>query len=324
MAEIDALSCDSGGANLGVGTCVRNPKKDKYIIFAPLDKVYTPTDILTAQATFQADAIADDPTERIYPLKIMVSELQGSDMETFTFPDGTTETTRDPILGIRYEHRLGACVQNQLITGFSGRQGQYGIFTVDAGNTLRGEHVYDDNGQVIGVKPMQLSKIYAPPYTPPTESEPVRMYVDIEWASYTSLNQDTAYIDLGFPFSEIEQLQTANVGLVAWVSGTAGTVTMSLLTGCGGQNMADLYPTAIVPASFIATNFATGNVITITAVTKTTTNGKGTLLVDFDQADPDYPAVGGKILLKGAAPSVLAGQGIEYFEIPSFTLTRPA
>lgn len=325
MADINALNCLQGGANVGIGSCIRDPQKIKYIIFGRLGKQYTATQMLNAKSTLQADAVNDDPLERIYIVPVTVNEDQSSDAERFTYPDGSTKVTRDPIYRIQFEHRGGVCLHTQLLNGFNQMHGQFGYMFADSNYTIQSENVTDSNGTITGIKFSRLSEIYIPPYTMATESDPTRYYIELQIEDIRSRNQNGAYVDLDFPLSDIDMIQTANLGLIAWVSGAAGTVNISAVTGCGGQNLATLYSTALPDVTnFVATNYDTGNVIPITAVTKVTVSGKDALLFDFDSADPDYPTAGNNLILAGAAPSVLSGNDVEWYEIPRIILTRPA
>lgn len=325
MADINLLDCGvDAGAPLGIGNCIRDPKKIKYLGIGKPGKSYTAAQLLDARTTLQEDAVSDDPEDRIYIIPVMVEEDQSADVERFTYPDGSTTVTRDPIYRVRFRIAKGAqCILNLLLSKFS--QKEWAVLAFDSGNTMHGKRVTNDNGSVTAIQFMPLSEVYVLPRVLATESDPSGYFFELQWQDYRDMNQEASYVDLSFSMSEIEQLQLGALSEGTWVSGAAGTVNIGATAGCGGQNLASVYGAALADTdNFVATNFATGAVITITAITVVTINGQAQLLFDFDSADSDYPTAGGKILVEGAAPSVIEGNIGAYIEIPSIILTRPA
>lgn len=327
MASINKLNCLGGGANTGIGDCLRELQKFKGVLFGRVGKTYTAAQLLNARTTIQADLVADDPQDRVYLVSkgVMMMEDRSSDPEEQTYEDGSTVVTRDPVYNFRLRHLGGHCLHRALLNGFNQMQGTFGVMFIDSINTLIGEEVKDENGTVTGMRFMPLSKLYIPPVRLATESETAGYFIDLQLTAYQSLNQSVAFAQLDFGFNDLEALQSAELGFIAWVNAATGTLNVSALTGCGGQNMADLYTTALPDVTnFIATNFATGAAITITAITRVVLNGEAALLFDLDNTDTDYPAAGQYLLISGAAPSVLSGNDIEWYEFNTIKIQRPA
>ena len=91
----------------------------------------------------------------------------------------------------------------------------------------------------------------------------------------------------------------------------------------GSTNLIAAYPTVLAggsaPGLWVATDHATGTVLTISSAVKTVIDGIDAVTITM--AATGYPTPGGSIDIRLAAPSTLATAGVKYYESNILNLT---
>ena len=104
-----------------------------------------------------------------------------------------------------------------------------------------------------------------------------------------------------------------NVTVTGTGSAVPGTYDMEVLTTATKSNLGDTFGDDLAdPALWVATNFLTGNAITISTTVYNAVTKKYAL--GLNVADPDYPGVGEFSNINIAAPAVLQAAGIDGYE----------
>lgn len=297
--------CRQVGANTGFGDCTLDIGKVSGFFLVGQDFKIPASAMATAatlMAFLLAAASADSKDARIYPVHQLLDVTDNSEDDvTQTYGYGPSVTVREGYYGWEFPFRKGGICLLLSLQQFNG-DGKRVIF-------------YDDNWLLFGYSEgedlagIPLNEFYAPKWGAATGAAKSNLRVKFGFAP-RYINKGLAYVKFdAFNPELIKGLRNINLKLF---SAAKPVYKVNLFTGCNAANLFDTFPTefAAVPL-WIATNAATGAVITITSVAADP-NAKA-YTVTLDSTDPDYPAVG-SINLTLAAPSVLKAAQIPGFE----------
>lgn len=321
MATLNQLSCDIQRVWLGKNRCSVNMAAPKGLIGLPHGTEISAANMAALQTYLNGLLTDDDIVDRAIVISSIVGvEDNSEEAVNFTYPDGSNIQTRDEVYRLRFEHHEGWCYHKNMLD-LNGTESQYDWLLFDQNNVIWGQ-LNTAGDALMGVV---ASQFVVHKMTMPTFDAPARYMFTFEVSDTTQLNENGGFVNAGFNLvSGLDSIQGVDLALVSWVDGAAGTVNVSADTACGGLNMAVEFAAELdAPGAWEATNAATGNAITITAVSVVTISGKPVFLFDFDATDPDYPASAASLYLRLQDVSVIAALGVEFYESNTLTLTRP-
>jgi hypothetical protein len=307
---LNSIGCGADAANTGVNAC------DLHLfvegaIQVPSTKLFTDAEVADIEATLQAGVINDNKSFRLYPLPIFTKiDPKGGEPNKVTYDNGEEVITWENDYSMEMEfYRGGLCLNNALRT----RNGETVYLLFYGQGKLYGKNV---NGKLAGIPGKNFWAAAAKPGA--FKTAPVyKIMVNI---AAKNLNDYVAVVALpdGFDMAGLTGLMDLSLNVTTPLD-AAGLIIADIKESCYGTNYAELYETELATAGLIlAKNTATGATLTITSTA--VINGK--LNITLNTSDADYPAIGGKITIYGAAPSVWAAAGIANVELASLTVTR--
>jgi len=303
MAEVNKLDCLQTAGNSGVGTCFFDLKNMVGAFLAPKGYEIDVTDLQTALI---AASHNDSKANRIYPIYDFSNTTDNTEDKIIqTMNTGAKYVVREGDNDWKFQYVEGGLSLEKELRKFNGPS--WDFFFLDA------------DGQFIGIEGSTETKIKA---------IPSRFF----WAGPFKLNDGSKITEYGLQFVfEVKYLNDyyaiavadfdiptivkglQNITVEASNSGTPGTYNVEVLTTATKTNVGDIYgDTLAVVGLWVATNFLTGNAITILTVTYDPDIKKYVLALDT--ADPDYPGVGEFLLINTASPSVLQAAGVDGYE----------
>lgn len=264
------MACIVDNGNTGVGSCWNDVGVPRGIIFVPKGKTYTTTSISAFIAAFLPDLLADDPTQRAYPVQNIVEVTDSTTKPNVqTFPgDGSQIIAGENAYTMQYRwYDGGFCLHYSLRQS----KGQTKAF-----------FIIDSKGQLIGTDGgTDLIKgitgyNYTEPFTWATTNAAVATYQTMLSFRPEQVNENMALLDfsenggLGY-LSSLNGL--FNVDITQAAAPTATTVTVKAqVMGCDSQDLYELYSTDLaVPGAWNVTNAATGGTIVVSGVAKSAT-----------------------------------------------------
>lgn len=303
MATLTTLQCVTGAKNTGRSGCFFDPKNFVGTIHCPPNFVIPAAQLPTLQAYLLAQSEIDSKALRIYPVPDFFDFKDSSEapvVEKFGY--GQSNTVRDGVYDWAFRYRLGGLNLSNRLRTHNGASDWY-LF-VDSKNQIVGTQATDNTGaaSIGAIPPIEF---YADPFKP-NDGKKTSEY----WVNYRFLpkyiNEEVAYItDAGFDvLSTITGLKDISLSLVG--SATPGTYNLTALAGDDKTNLVSLLGTTALNQSgaYKVYNTTSGNAITVTSATASSTTG----LVVFvlDTADPDYPGSGQKLSIDLVGPTELA------------------
>lgn len=311
---INTFTCQSAGGNTGIGDCSLEISKIVGFFLVNKDFALSVADLAdnaALQSALIAASQADSRSERIFPVHNLVDIADNTaDPTEQTFGYGPSVIVQDGPYNWTFPFlRGGICLLKSLQT-FNGSDIR--VIFYDSNGTLFGWRVGDT------LKGVPLTQFYANPWRPNTGAATmvtnVRMSFDPIY-----LNQQLGFVKVtDFALSSIEGLQ--NIAIRQSGVQAKPVYKVKLFAGCAGVDLYEQYSTELAdPALWVATNKATGAVITITSVA-VDANIKG-FTVTLSAVDTDYPAVG-SILLTLAPVSDLVAAGVVGFEGLTLTIVN--
>lgn len=266
MAQaLNIFLCAAAGCNnTGMTSCNYNPENITGAIFLPKGKTYTQAQVLTLNTLLVADAMNNDPSQRIYPIKPFIgSEDKSGESVTETFGYGGQSKVRSGKPGINFEMNHSLCHWKK-IRKFDNKQNSFDVILVDgANNVLWGTTV--SNG---GFKGFSLDMIDVPMHKFNTGANSFKYMVNLvfsnikEWdASAVVQFENTVAID-----TLVNGLIDVELNVITPVT-AAGLVVLGAKAGCGGTNMAPTFNTNLAQVTaWTATRNDTGAVLPIGTV----------------------------------------------------------
>lgn len=315
MSVINQIpGCYSFGPNLGFSACQYVPGIVKGLLFVPKGATITAANAANLQSYINSKLNDTNPALRWHlAMGFQGVESQNEDAVVFTYPSRKKQTIATEVRGARFQLDNSFCQYRNLYEWNAGAWKGYDVFEV-TDTVLEGATGKTGNNLVVIGR--AISHFWVEMRTYATYSDPEQFFVQIQYAdasqSVTSVGQ-LPLSDPNGPFTLATTNGVQDVLLANPVNGAAGVYTVTLLTGCGGINFANIYGTTLVTAGFTAANGTTGAAITITSAAASGLNAVtgvySTYTVTLNLADPDYPTVGLPITL-GLSQSGLLGLNI--------------
>jgi len=260
-------SCLVNAGNTGTGICFTDIGMPRGVLFVPKGKVYSTSDVATLKAAIEADILADNASQRVYPLNNIVAITDSTEAPVIqSFNTGAKAIVRDGYYNIDLEWVQGGfCVLYALLKA-RGKNQPFFIYTdkglligTDAGTT-------DTPEQFKGINPVY---VYPFPFTFSDGSKVTTYKVGLNFEPQ-QINQNIAFVDfnndggLGY-LSGLNGLQ--NVALSQLVAPTSTVFTIAAKTSCGSVDLSTEFSTELaVSGAWVVTNTATGAPVTVSGV----------------------------------------------------------
>ncbi len=301
---INQIVCTAAGSNTGIPDCALTLQNTVGGFLVPSAFELTAANLLTPEATLAALAAAaanDNPLLRIYPLPEFVGVTDNSeDVVLETYGYGAAVPVRDGNYNLTYRFTRGGNCVNNTLRSFNGLN--YKFIGIDAKGVLYGTKV----GATL--KGIPLDYFYAQPFKHNDGTATAVFALRISYKP-VYINSSLGFIQLNLGDAlNISGFLNINITLAA--ARATNVIKVKTLTGCGGVDLYDTYSASLVTAAnWLVTE--NGANITITSVALDA-NLKA-FTITLDATDPDY-TVGGPFVVKLAAPSVLATNGVTGYE----------
>ena len=262
------LQCIGDNQNTGVPSCSWSPSNITGAILVPKNKSYTVADVATLWATLQSDLKVDNAANRIYPiLPFKAIDDQSTDIQIETDGYGGKSFVRDGDYDWVFEYKNGFCYY-QALRSFHTKNHSFDVLFIDeVNNTLWGTENAD--GDLSG---FSLELLLVPNIKINTGSNATKYFVRFALANPAELNDNTYTVS--FPNNQqlmkLSGLLDTFITATSTINATSGLVTVTLTSGCGSVDMAELYPTELADISpaptFQAFNVTQNSVVAITGV----------------------------------------------------------
>lgn len=301
--EINQLECLITAGNTGVGSCFFDIKNMVGTILAP--KGYE-LDVVNLQANLIAAAHNASKANRIYPIYDLVNTTDNTeDKIVQTMNTGAKYVVREGDNDWKFQYVDGGLSLNKELRKFNGSS--WDFYFVDATNQLIGVQGSTDTK----IKAIPSRFFWASPFKLNDGTKITEYMVQFVFET-KHLNDFYAIVKADFDIpTVVNGLQ--NVTVTGTGSAVPGTYDMEVLTTATKSNLGDTFGDDLAdPALWVATNFLTGNAITISTTVYNAVTKKYAL--GLDVADPDYPGVGEFSNINIAAPAVLQAAGIDGYE----------
>lgn len=309
MSLLNQLNCINEAGNTGVGACSLDFKKIVGAILTPKGYTIPVADMATSAsllAKLQADALATNKADRIYPISGFVNaEDNSTGLQKQTFNYGPEAPVRDGINNWVFQFVKGGLTLLAKLRLFN-KSTAYDFLFFDDENRIMGTIGTDlDGAQVMKAIPSMY--FWAHQWKANTGQAVSEYKIEFSFLpQYINEYVASAALEVDIPTNVVGLQDVTLTGLPDVTAGSYDVVAVA-----GGANLGDLYETELADeALWVAKNFATGAAITITGVTYNSAKG---FVLALDTADPDYPA-SGFVTINLAAPSVLAAAGIVGYE----------
>lgn len=302
--------------NLGNGDCL-DPKRLNGFIITPFDYTMDADDVANLKATLKAGLFADSWDDR---LKIVgpsrTTENKSVEPSFETFQDKSQEVVHEGMSAYTFYHRKGKAFHDQL-RKLNGSEELIKIIPFDDENQLITTVTTDESGNEV-LCGLSVASFFAMPWVANDGSNVTKYPVMVSFDGVSEMNEDGVLIQVNFPLPTLKNLSDIKIAQATAL--TAGSVTVTATIG--SQYAVTSYAVELAQVTaWVARNAITGNAITVTGVTATTTG----YTIAMNTSDTDYPASTASLLLKLAAPSVLAASPINVigYESNEITVTRP-
>lgn len=264
------MACIVDNGNTGVGSCWNDVGVPRGIIFVPKGKTYTTTSISAFIAALLPDLLADDPTQRAYPVQNIVEVTDSTTKPNVqTFPgDGSQIIAGENAYTMQYRWYDGGFCLHYSLRQSKGQTKAF--FIIDS----KGQLIGTDGGTDL-IKGI-VGYNYTEPFTWATTNAAVATYQTMLSFRPEQVNENMALLDfsenggLGY-LSSLNGL--FNVDITQAAAPTATTVTVKAqVMGCDSQDLYELYSTDLaVPGAWNVENAATGGTIVVSGVAKSAT-----------------------------------------------------
>lgn len=254
------------GMNTGMPSCVLIPKTIVGMILIPKTMSLSSTDLATVAATLAKlqEWTLNPAATRAYPIGPF-AEVAPKDEEPVYNTTGYSvkQFVREGKIGWQFALPSGGLEYQKKLRGFNHTKA-YSVLLYDADNVIFG---CDDGAD--GMKGFAIEELYTYPWKPSDGSKPTQFLADLWFASTTELNDTIAYAKMNVDIAgSILGLIDVDLTNVAQAS---ATVTIKVETSVAGVNLYDQYSDELAdPDAWTCTKG--GNAVTISSVTKDTTN----------------------------------------------------
>lgn len=314
MAVINQLNCTTfTGGNTGFGRCYYEPKPRKYAILVPKGTIITAADFATIQTYLQGKLINDNAALRFHALGQFEDwEDNSEDRAQQTFGSGRKITTKEPTEQLNYVMYDGGLCNQKNALDFDGAHKGYEVLYVDTENFLQFEMTTTTAGAA-AAKGFDMGEFYTYPFKQPTPSNVAMYRISISHENVKEMQKNMGVVPLGFNFDTMRNtyaIQNATLTDVTPGGAAAGVFTVQIMGGCGSDNLATIYGSALASATLFNVTAAGAAITTTYAL-----NAAGDAVVfTMDTLDADYPNAGDPIDISMKAPSLFTAAGISYYE----------
>jgi hypothetical protein len=310
--KANVLVCNGGAvANTGYGDCAFHPSQILKAYKVPRGKRFSDAEIGDIMGTLKAMAILDASTSRCYPWATF-EEFDTPDVEVAkdTLASGRVITLFEKSTNWSGKFYEGGTCLNKALRSHNGSGNSFVFVTANQVilTKIAGEYagIPVDDTYTAGIKFATSST--ADHYMTSFNFDPVHV------------NDNLVFIDKVEGTLDVFGMNTIELSVNTAIT-VGGLVKLNLTHQCGSVNYAELYPAILNgTALYKATNYTTGGAITVSTCTyNSTTKGMD---VTLNTADPDYPAINGKIQITLDVPSALATAGVLNAEGSILVFTR--
>jgi len=298
------LNCSKNSKNTGYGSCPLDWGLFLGAFIFDSPRIFTDAELQDLATTLNEAATDDAKDARMFPIHGFLGPTDNSEaVVTEKFPYGAEAIVRDGNINWQFQFKDGgACVNNAGRT----HNGQAYVLFYDrfkAKNRLIGTY------NPAGLQTIPLQYVYFAPFKLNDGSKSTGYFVSFSFFPQY-INEEVDFIQADFDLSEIVGLKDVKVILNSFNQNT-GVANVTLQTDCGSNNIYDLFHDDIDENSFTLYD-EDGVAVEITSVVGVAGNKTFDITMNTD----DFPN-SGTLTLSGAAVSVIAGQGIEGYEIGS-------
>jgi hypothetical protein len=316
MATLGIITdCGAGGGNTGLPSCQWNPDLIIGSLKIPKGTVLTAAQLVDLEATIQALLVHDTYASRAHRFgRFEEIDDQSEDRAQKTWGYGGKTTTREETYDWVFYYTDGGFCTHQAYKRFSGRHREYDELFIDQSGHLIGRKALDANG-VYGLAGIQLKEFYVKNWKPSNGSDPAMYACNYKAADAKQLNEQLVSIEMDFDIFALDTIKDIDLQPVGTTIVDAdGDINVSVTSGCGGQNLVELYGATIANAArFAVTNASTGVAIAF-AVASGGSGDSAYVAFNVDDTDAAYPSAGGHIKIETVAVSTVHTAVGEYYE----------
>lgn len=297
------LQCLVDNGNTGVGQCWNDIGVPRGVIFVPIGKTYTTTDIASFLAAFLPDLLADDPQQRAYPIQNIVEITDSTTAPNIqTFPgDGTQIVAGENAYALKFRWVDGGFCLLHTLRKSKGTTKAF--FVIDSyGNLIGTDAGTDLIKGIVGYN-------YTEPFKWATTNAAIAEYSTNLSFRPEQVNENIAILDfnndggLGY-LSSLNGLFNVDISQAAAPSSTTVTVKAQVL-GCDSADLFDLYAADLAkPAAWKVTNVANNGAITVSGVAQSASLNAWVLTLTAATGLDVYVSLAGPTELAALTPPV--------------------
>lgn len=322
MARLEQIQCASKSYNQGYGRCITDFGQLLYTIAIPKGRVLSEAELDDLENTLETLATADNPLQRAYLIgKFRNYENTNTEASQETLSDNKPIYTDTGTFA--WNVRVlngGTCAWKNLLK-FHQAQDSFDFLHIHDGGILAGVKAKDGTG-AWGMKGVAYDQVFVPNFVGATATTTNVYQMNVIVGDSAQMRELYTFVSLKDEGIDIETVMKPlrDIELTA-VEVAQDTYDVTAVAGCAGGSLTDEYAVEMAaPGMWVATNSDTGGEITISSVSAT----GGKFRIVFDDADPDFPVNGGKIVLNTASVSTLDNGGVIGFEGQPTVINIPA
>jgi hypothetical protein len=213
------------------------------------------------------------------------------------------------------------------VLSFRGKKDVYKLVLFGANGELWCTKQFDNNGNIIGMQGVQMSRLYPNDFKFGNEKSEALYGVSFSLSNSKEINENAfvvltnmdlvSYIE-GYGIQDVYLNVPLTLGVPTPIVHAAGTLAVTPLFAGGGLNLETVLPALATPSAWAATNNVTGAAITITSVTATP--GVFTFLFDVTTLGTMFTA-GQSVVLKLLNVPALGVLGYQWYESNAVTVS---
>lgn len=309
MNSLNNMPCLVGAAgNLNVGNCNQDLKDVQLYLAVQKGTKFTQEEMAGFVAKISPLLHADNTATRIQIIKGFKGvEKANVEAGTFTWGDGSTQTTRDEIVGRTYQMK-GDCL-NQLIASLNDMSDSYELIPVFSDNVAVATLTTLEDGSE-GVKGFSVSEIFASQYDETINDTPGNFTLRIIHADPSEWRNRIAFRPTDGNIKDLSGIQTISFSKLNNSPQVAGTYRILAATGCGSVNVGKIFAVELADEALWVVTNQLGNVVPVDGVT---VNANGEFIIALTTASANYTA-GTRFTVTLVAPSLLSAAGVEWYE----------
>lgn len=301
----------SGTFNVNPGPNPPKPGPVTGLVGIPKGKALTPTEIANLETTLRALILEDDPQQRAYGILDSVGvTASNTDPNTETLPNGTTVVTRGPkptwtalFTGSLGDH-LG-------LRKFQDSQGSFDWLRIHSGAKQYLSGTMRKIGGVEHLAGISMAQVWVndrDEAQPDAVAKTRMMFTPTDSRQY---NEGIAYVELDFDPADV-LIGFADVTLIAAPTGTPGQWLLRALHGTGRADLHEIFATELAAGTaWRMINRVPNSSLNGLAIPFAVANVANGWTLSATVASPNYPALGGRIEINLAKPSVLSAAPID-------------